>query len=298
MDDREGAGIPERLIQIGSYPAIMILGFVLLALFQGLGMQISVAAYGAVIAGAAAVTLHEAFLPNRKSWKPGLSEISIDALFMVTVQFALPYLLSMAVVFALSDASRTNASGFGAIWPHDLPIVLQAALMLLAADFPRYWMHRAFHKFAPLWRLHSVHHSPHRLYWLNVGRFHPIEKTIQYSVDALPFAVLGVSSDVLATYFVFYAINGFFQHSNCSVRLGPLNYVVSGPELHRWHHSRLPAESDTNFGNNLIVWDLLFGTRFLPKDRTVGPLGLQTSRFPTGFLGQMKAPFKDYPNDN
>ena len=135
-----------------------------------------------------------------------------------------------------------------------------------------------------MWRLHAVHHSPHQLYWLNVGRFHPIEKSIQYAVDSLPFALLGAPQETLAAYFVFYAINGFFQHSNCRVRLGPLNYVVSGPELHRWHHSKVSAESNNNYGNNLILWDILFGTRWLPKGREVGPLGLHKSRVPAGLL--------------
>ena len=142
-----------------------------------------------------------------------------------------------------------------------------------------------------MWRYHAVHHSPHRLYWLNVGRFHPIEKAVQFGVDTLPFALLGVSTEVLAAYFVFYAVNGFFQHSNCDVRLGPLNYLVSGPELHRWHHSEFAEESDTNFGNNLIIWDLVFGTRFLPADREVGRLGLVNRDYPLGFLAQMTTPF-------
>ncbi len=58
----------------------------------------------------------------------------------------------------------------------------------------------------------AVHHSPHRLYWLNVGRFHPAEKAVQYCVDVLPFVLMGVGDDVLAAYFVFYALNGFCQH--------------------------------------------------------------------------------------
>ena len=102
---------------------------------------------------------------------------------------------------------------------------------------------------------------------------------------------MGVSGEVLAAYFVFYAVNGFFQHSNCDVRLGPLNYLISGPELHRWHHSELPAESNNNYGNNLIVWDVLFGTRFLPSDREVGDLGLVNRNYPGGFWTQMRTPF-------
>ena len=38
-------------------------------------------------------------------------------------------------------------------------------------------------------------------------------------------------------------------------------------ELHRWHHSKLMHESNHNYGGNLIVWDILFGTRWLPNDR-------------------------------
>ncbi len=114
---------------------------------------------------------------------------------------------------------------------------------------------------------------------------------MQYLFDALPFLLLGVADTVLASYFVFYAINGFFQHSNCAIRLGWLNYIVSGPELHRWHHSRVPGESNSNYGNNLILWDLLFGSYFLPKDRSVGTLGLINRDYPSSFPAQFGAPF-------
>ena len=280
-----------NLVVVGSYPAIITLGFALYATLTGAGFAITLAAYVSVLIGAGLITLHEMNLPYRADWKPRAREVGADALFMVTVQIALPYLLSITLVIAAAASLTAGGLTVQGLWPHDLPIAVQVCLMLLAADFPRYWLHRAFHGCAAMWRFHAVHHSPHRLYWLNVGRFHPIEKAGQYAVDALPFALLGVSHDVLVAYFIFYALNGFFQHSNCSVRLGPMNYIVSGPELHRWHHSASATESDTNFGNNLILWDLLFGTRFLPKGRDVGPLGLVNRRYPTGFLVQMKTPF-------
>ncbi|MCH2107054.1 MAG: sterol desaturase family protein, partial [Planctomycetes bacterium] len=138
---------------------------------------------------------------------------------------------------------------------------------------------------------HAVHHSPHKLYWMNVNRFHPLDKASQYIFDAMPFVLLGVSEEVLALYFVFYAVNGFFQHCNIDVRLGVLNYVVSGPELHRWHHSIHPEESNQNYGNNLIVWDLVFGSYFLPRDRVVGELGLINRSYPLSFVKQMGSPF-------
>ncbi len=280
-----------RLISAGSYPAVMALGLVLYVSLVALGWPVAVASYTAVLIGAALVTLHELKLPYRTDWRPAGREVRTDTLFMIVVQVGLPYLLSITLVLALADLLATNGITISGIWPHRLPVLVQAFVMLAAADFPRYWLHRAFHRFIPMWRFHAVHHSPHRLYWLNVGRFHPLEKAVQYLVDALPFALLAVAPDVLAAYFVFYALNGFYQHSNCKVRLGPLNYVVSGPELHRWHHSELVRESNNNYGNNLIIWDVLFGTRFLPKGRGVGPLGLPNRRYPAGFVSQMRTPF-------
>ena len=291
MAETSATGIGSRLLVAGSYPVTMVLGFAIFLTASQAGMPVAIASYAAVLVGAALITLHEITLPYRREWKPNGREIGGDAVFMLTVQVALPYLLSISVVVALSRYLETNGFTIQGIWPHDVPVAIQVCLMLLIADFPRYWMHRAFHRYTPMWRFHAVHHSPHRLYWLNVGRFHPIEKAVQYCVDALPFALVGVSPEVLGAYFVFYGINGFFQHSNCRVRLGPLNYIVSGPELHRWHHSELAGESDTNFGNNLIVWDLLFRTRFLPRTREVGPLGLVNRHYPMGFLAQMKTPF-------
>ncbi len=280
-----------KIMSAASYPAVIMLGFAVYTTLAKLGLSVTVASYVGALVGAILITLLEINLPYRQDWIPDAREIGVDALYMITVQVALPFFVSISIVVALSDYLKGNGYAVQRIWPHDIPVAAQVCLMLLVADFPRYWLHRAFHKFKPMWRFHAVHHSPHHLYWLNVGRFHPIEKAIQYAVDALPFALMGLSKEVLGAYFVFYAINGFFQHSNCRVHLGPLNYIVSGPELHRWHHSELSKESDTNFGNNLIIWDLLFGTRILPRDRSVGPLGLVNRQYPTSFFAQMKSPF-------
>ncbi len=281
-----------RIIPVVSYPAVLAAGFAVYAgLVYAAGWPVTLASYAAVVTGAALVTLHEAKLPYRREWRPSAGVVTADALFMGTVQGVLPLLLSLTVVIWVAGLLDSTGLSVDGLWPDAWPLAAQVCLMLLAADFPRYWLHRAFHGVPTMWRLHAVHHSPHQLYWLNVGRFHPIEKSIQYAVDSLPFALLGAPPETLAAYFVFYAINGFFQHSNCLVRLGPLNYVVSGPELHRWHHSEVSAESNNNYGNNLIVWDVLFGTRWLPKGREVGVLGLHNRAYPLGFFPQMRTPF-------
>ena len=280
-----------RLVEVGSYPVVIILGFVLYTTLAGAGWHVTLASYGAALVGVGLIALHEVMLPYRRDWRPPAEDVRTDALFLIVVQVALPYLLAITLVIALAGALKAGGRTVDIFWPHNLPVVAQVAIMLLAADFMRYWLHRAFHRYPLMWRLHAVHHSPPQLYTINVGRFHPIEKSVQYAADTLPFAVLAVSQEVLAAYFVFYALNGFFQHSNCRVYLGPLNYLVAGPELHRWHHSRRAREMNSNFGNNLIVWDTLFRTRFLPNDRDIETIGLRNRRYPTGFLLQMRSPF-------
>ena len=206
---------------------------------------------------------------------------------MVVVQLAFPPLMGFLFTYALIKPAASLNLPISGIWPHAWPIWIQAVLMVLVVDFLRYWLHRASHENDTLWRLHSVHHSVEQLYWLNTARFHPIEKALQMSLDSLPFLLMQVDARVLALYYVAYATNGFFQHCNIKLHYGPLNYIVGSAETHRWHHSRLPRESNANYGNTVIIWDVLFGTWYLPKAREVDHLGLQDPAYPKSFLRLM-----------
>jgi len=274
------------------YPLLMTFGLVAHVLMAYIWkLPVSLSTYLPVVVGAVVVAVLEYARPHRNSWLPNRDNVQNDALYMGVVQLVLPKLVALAFVFLLINPFQNSFSVLTNLWPHEWPIGLQAILMILSADFLRYWLHRFAHTNKYLWRLHAVHHSPDKLYWLNVARFHPLEKALQMVFDVLPFMILGVSEYVIALYFVFYAINGFFQHSNIELRFGWLNYIISSPQLHRWHHSKLPQESNMNYGNNFIVWDLLFGSYYLPKDREIEDLGLQVTNYPQDFARQLKAPF-------
>ncbi len=280
-----------RLVRGVAYPATMILAFGAFAGLTTAGLPDELAAMLTVALCGLSVTLHELKQPYRRSWRPRRRDVSTDALFMLLVQVLLPELLGFAAAAGAAMLTARDAWRVAGLWPHHWPAPAQAVLLLAVADFLRYWLHRAAHTSRLLWRFHAVHHSPERLYWFNVGRFHPIDKGLQFLLDTAPFVLLGVGGEVISLYFVFYAVNGFYQHANCDVRLGPLNYLVSGPELHRWHHSRRIAESNNNYGNNLIVWDLLFGTYYRPAGRAVGRLGLLERGYPTSFPRLLRRPF-------
>ncbi len=283
----------KKVIQYGAYPAVMLGSIWANVSLMEAGAGILLATYLPVTIGTLLIIRLEVRMPYRASWKPSGKEVAEDSAFLALVHVVWPKLLSIGVAFALFELWTGRDWLSYAIWPREWPIPLQAIAMALVVDSTRYWLHRISHEWEPLWRFHAVHHSPHRLYTLNVGRFHPIDKSLQFLLDALPFIIMGVPPAVLSLYFVFYAVNGFFQHSNVDIKLGLLNYLMSGPELHRWHHSMIKEESNHNYGNHLIVWDWLFGTRYLPSDREVKALGLVNRRYPTGFMQQMAAPF--YP---
>jgi len=273
------------------YPATMIGAFALFAVLRAAGIPLIVSTYLPVLSVAAIVTWLELREPNRETWRPPAGEIKTDLTFMIVVQLAMPPLVGFLFVNALVEPARSLNLPIARVWPHSSPIWAQAVLMVLAVDFMRYWLHRAAHESDTLWRLHAVHHSVDQLYWLNTARFHPVEKALQMCLDSLPFLLMGVDATVLALYYLAYACNGFFQHCNVRLRYGFLNYIVGSAETHRWHHSREPRESNANYGNTVIVWDLIFGTWFLPADHAVDALGLKDSAYPKAFLGLMRAPF-------
>lgn len=279
------------LVRYGAYPVVLSLGIVVHMVLRQTGMNLQIATYVPVGLGAIMITVLEWQVPYRQRWWADKREVGQDAIFMALIQGVLPPLFTFTVSVTLLDWLKRNEWTVDSVWPHDWPVAAQMLLLMVLADGMRYWLHRWAHEWEPLWRFHAVHHSPHKLYWLNVGRFHPVDKGLQFLLDSLPFVLIGVGKEVLALYVVCYAINGFFQHCNIDLRLGLLNYVISGPELHRWHHSKWKQESNHNYGNNLIVWDWVFGTRYLPRGRQVEELGLVNRGYPMTFWKQMSIPF-------
>jgi sterol desaturase/sphingolipid hydroxylase (fatty acid hydroxylase superfamily) len=261
-----------------------------LAALRDAGASLAWAPYVAAALAGIAVVIVERLVPYRSEWQPRAADLLDDALFLALVQILLPLALVWSVAW-IAQSWIAGHSATLAVWPNEWPIAAQLAAKIVIGDFLRYWLHRAAHTWAPLWRLHAVHHAPEKLYTTNVFRFHPAEKALQFLCDTVPFMLVGIGTEVLAYYFVFYAVSGLFQHSNCDLRLGWLNYVVSGPEVHRWHHSRHVAESNNNYAHSFVVWDLLFGTYFRPRGRAVEALGLRSRDYPRRFITQLSAPF-------
>jgi sterol desaturase/sphingolipid hydroxylase (fatty acid hydroxylase superfamily) len=171
-----------------------------------------------------------------------------------------------------------------------LPLWLQAILILVLGDFVGYWMHRAFHG-ARLWRFHAVHHSSVDLDWLSAVRLHPVNDALMRVAGTLPILVLGFAPVAVAGIAPVLTLMAIVVHANVDWDWGPLRSVIASPRFHRWHHTDEAHARDKNFAGFLPVWDMLFGTYYMPKDRMTQSFGTATP-VPGNLLGQMVFPFR------
>lgn len=244
-------------------------------------------ALAAVAPAAVVCVAAERWLPHAASWQPSRDDVVTDVGHTIVSQIGAGF----AGGLALQGLAQLVAPGL-AIWPGGLPLAVQLVVALVVAELAQYGWHRACHASPLLWRLHATHHSPRRLYWLSSSRFHPLEVAIGQIVILAPVALTGASAELLALAAVAGTVNGMLQHANAALRLGPLEWIFSGPALHRWHHAR-SAERDRNYGGLLIVWDVVFGTRYAPRSAELQELGLvEPARFPTSYTGQLMSPLR------
>jgi len=165
------------------------------------------------------------------------------------------------------------------------PIALQVAFFVVTHDLYIYLFHRLQHRNRWLWRLHEAHHSALQVDWLAASRSHAFEILINQTIEFAPIILLGASPAVPVIKGAVSAIWGMFIHSNLDVKLGRLQYVINGPEMHRWHHANVQEAYDKNFATKLAVWDWLFRTAYFP-DRNVRKAetyGLSEITFPEHF---------------
>lgn len=175
-----------------------------------------------------------------------------------------------------------------------LPPVGQLILGFALFDFVIYWAHRWAHEVPFLWRFHSVHHSVHTMDWVSGFRNHPLDGIILAPAIAFLLAA-GVSLEATGVFAILQIVTGIFLHANVRWQWRPIQRLIITPEFHHWHHANEPDSINHNYSVFLPLWDMLFGTWFMPKNRRPQVYGIDGYMPPT-LLSQLAHPFRGLRN--
>lgn len=200
-------------------------------------------------------------------------------------------LLGISLFYGLSadEAGRFFSEGRGPLahlgfWP-------QVALYLLGNDLVMYLTHRTFHS-ARLWRFHAVHHSSEHLEWLSSSRFHPVDQVLHGVLADVVMLLLGIPPEVVAWLMPFSVGTSALVHANLDWDFGPFRYVLVSPVYHRWHHTSAERGGSSNFAGTFPLYDLIFGTFYMPAGKRPDDYGVDDLHFPKDFVGQLRHPFR------
>lgn len=158
-------------------------------------------------------------------------------------------------------------------------------------DFLYYWLHRSQHAFGWLWAQHRIHHSEYALNATTSNRHHWTEEPLRVFAIWLPFGLVFQQPAMGGWLWSVFLLWGYFIHMNIRMPLGPLTPVISGPQLHRIHHSTQPEHLDRNFAAFFPVFDVLFGTYYAPRRGEYPATGLVDGEDLNGLVRASLAPF-------
>ena len=200
----------------------------------------------------------EFLFPAKEEWKMTWKSFFRDLKYFVSGGLTL-YLSKIGIGYLMIYLSEKNEGIL-----KGLPFIAGFIITLLAYEFVLYWYHRLSHEMGGsvggfLWRTHSIHHLPDKVYLLMHAVFHPLNAIAVSIILQGVLVMAGVDAKSMYLLNTFVGLQGLFSHYNVDIRAGFLNYIFVGTELHRFHHSADMNEAK-NYGQIISIWDIVFGT--------------------------------------
>ena len=231
---------------------------------------------------------------NYKKWKHAIPNFFFT-LTTIIINFTLAFLL-------LGTADWVQANNFGIInWlPIEIPLWLYVFLGVLFLDFfGAYLAHFTEHKIKPLWMVHLVHHSDHKVDTTTANRHHPLESIIRFAFTLFGVLIVGAPIAIVMIYQSLSLVFTQFTHANIKMSRSLdklLSYFIVSPDMHKVHHHNLLPYTDSNYGNIFSIWDRLLGTyKYLDRDKIV--YGVDTfpdEKINSSLKELLKQPFQKY----
>ncbi len=230
---------------------------------------------------------------NYKKWRHAVPNIFFT-ITTIIINFALAFLL-------LKSADYVMANNIGILnWLPEIPVWFYIAIGILLMDFVgAYLPHFVEHKVKPLWMIHLVHHTDHKVDTTTANRHHPLESVIRYSFTLLGVFIIGAPIGIVMLYQSMSIVATQFSHANIKLPKKVdhfLSYVLVSPDMHKIHHHYVLPYTDSNYGNIFSIWDRILGT-YMKMDREDLVYGVDV--FPdekenSNVLSLLKQPFQKY----
>lgn len=228
--------------------------------------------------------------PRTKRWPLNLAITIVNSALL---RFAFPLLAVGAALWA-------EARGFGLFSWLGMPSWARIAAGLILLDVTIYAQHWVMHRVPILWRFHRVHHTDRDVDVTTALRFHPGEIALSMGLKMAFVVAFAIPASAVVIFEVILNATAMFNHANTHLprSLEPIvrAFLVT-PEMHRIHHSTLRAETDSNYGFNLSLWDRLFGTyraQAMHPDFALGLAHYQTAE-PNNARFALLLPFQSGP---
>lgn len=219
----------------------------------------------------------------RFEWREDLFYFFISSIMVQSLTY-----LSMLPVTQLLTFSNLTAIQS---WVSNQPIWLQFIEIMFLTDLVQYWVHRLFHQIPFLWGFHSVHHSAQKMDWLAGSRMHIMEIICLRGITIIPMYALGFQEPAIYAYIIVVYLYATYIHANLKFDIECLKPIIVTPRFHHWHHGIEKEAIDVNFAIHFPIFDKLFGTYYMPKDKWPSGYGVGGHPVPSGFINQFNYPF-------
>ena len=229
------------------------------------------------------------FIFKYKKWRHAVPNLFFT-ITTIIINFSLAFLL-------LKSADFVMANDFGILnWLPETPIWLYIIIGVLLMDFiGAYVPHFIEHKIKPLWMIHLVHHTDHKVDTTTANRHHPLESVIRYTFTLLGVFIIGAPIGIVMLYQSMSLIATQFSHANIKLPKKvdhALSYFLVSPDMHKVHHHYVLPYTDSNYGNIFSFWDKLLGTyNSTPMSEIKYGLDVLDNQRDQELLYQLKIPF-------
>ena len=274
--------------QHGIYPVYMLSAWLLILWGIQTDLNQYLVTIPVIIVYGFIILLLEQLMPFEKDWLNG-SDWNLDLTYYI-INYAIKTIAQISFIWLAAYLQLFS-------WfPVNLPFGVQVIFALIIIDFFLFFVHWQSHKYEWLWKLHAIHHSSERLYFLNGEKRHGLHQVLEGLPGILVCMMIGASQEVVVSALALLAINMMMQHTNLDYKAGILKKLFCVAELHRWHHRADYKDAQVNFGAWLTIWDKLFKTSHdssrIVRREDIGDIGIKEEpNFPKTYLKQALYPF-------